>query len=93
MAGKDFPLICKISGDEYIPEGNTLAEAKFFARELTGLGVAALHVSPGGYDSTVPLNMGFVPRGAFVYLAEAIKRRWMFRSLLLILVMFRWRKK
>ena len=74
VVGKDYPLICKISLHEYIPEGNTLEEAKFFARELEKLGVAALHVSPGGHDTTVPLTPGFVPKGAFTFLSGEIKK-------------------
>lgn len=72
--GDDYPLVAKISGNEYIPEGNSLQEAIFIARELKKSDVAALHVSPGGHDSTVPLTPGFVPKGAFLFMAEAIKK-------------------
>mgnify|MGYP001143879045 CR=1 FL=1 len=71
---EDFPLICKISGDEFLPGGNTLKEAKFIARELEKFGVNALHVSPGGHETTVPLTPGFVPKAAFVYQAQEVKK-------------------
>ncbi|MFH2013284.1 MAG: FAD-dependent oxidoreductase [Pseudomonadota bacterium] len=73
-AGADYPLIGKISGNEFVPEGNTLEEALFIAKELEKEGVSAIHVSPGGHDSTVPLTQGFVPRGAFLYMSEAVKK-------------------
>jgi 2,4-dienoyl-CoA reductase (NADPH2) len=73
QAGADYPLIVRISGDEFLPGGNTLEEAKFIARELEKTGVDALSVAPGGNETTVPMTIGLVPCGAFAYLAEAIK--------------------
>ena len=32
-----------------------------------------MHVSPGGHDTTIPLTLGYVPKGAFTYLARAVK--------------------
>ena len=72
-AGSDYPLICKISADEYITGGNTLKETRVLAQELDKAGIHALNVGPGGHDSTIPLTPGLVPRGAFLYIAEAIK--------------------
>jgi 2,4-dienoyl-CoA reductase (NADPH2) len=71
--GADYPLIVRISGDEFLPGGNTLDEAKVIARELERAGVDALSVAPGGNETTVPMTIGLVPCGAFAYLAEAIK--------------------
>lgn len=73
-AGKDFPLIVKISGDELLPGGNTINEARIIARELEKAGVQALHVSPGGHETSQPLSPGFVLKGSFLYLASAIKK-------------------
>lgn len=72
--GRDYPLVVKISGDEFLPGGNQLEEARIIARELEKSGVQALHVSPGGHETTIPLSPGFVPRGAFLYLAAEIKK-------------------
>jgi 2,4-dienoyl-CoA reductase (NADPH2) len=72
--GELFPLIFKISGNDFLPGGNGLEEAKFIARDLEKMGVDALDVSPGGHESPVPVSLGFVPKGAFVYLAQAIKK-------------------
>jgi len=71
--GKDYPLIVKISGDELLPGGNTLIEARAIARELEKAGVQALHVSPGGHETSQPLSPGFVPKGSFLNLASSIK--------------------
>ncbi|MDP3955057.1 MAG: FAD-dependent oxidoreductase, partial [bacterium] len=66
-------LVVKISGDEMLPGGNTLNEARIIARELEKAGVQALHVSPGGHETSQPLSPGFVPKGSFLHLASAIK--------------------
>ncbi|MEE9202941.1 MAG: FAD-dependent oxidoreductase, partial [Dehalococcoidia bacterium] len=71
--GREYPLMVKISGDEYLQDGNHLEEAKYIARQLEALGVDALHVSPAGHDTSLPLTPGFVPKGAFLYLAKAVK--------------------
>ena len=72
--GNDYPLICKISGDEYLPGGNTLEEAKSIGRELERAGIDAISVAPGGHETTVLSAPGTVPRGAFTYLASGIKK-------------------
>ena len=72
--GKDYPIVVKISGDEYLPGGNGLEEARWVARNLEALGVAALHVSPAGHETSLPLTPGFAPKGAFLYLARTIKK-------------------
>ncbi|MDP6510717.1 MAG: FAD-dependent oxidoreductase [Dehalococcoidia bacterium] len=72
--GPEYPLMVKISGDEYLPGGNHLEEARYVARGLEALGVDALHVSPAGHDTSLPLTPGFAPKGAFLYLARAVKR-------------------
>ena len=73
IVGDDYPIIAKISGDEYLPGGNTWKEAIEIARALERWGIDAIHVSPGGHDARIPLTLGFVPKGAFTYLAKAVK--------------------
>ena len=72
--GKDYPIICRISADEFLPDGNSLKESRIVAQLLEKVGVSALHVVGGGHVTTVPVNPMNVPRGAFVYLAQAIKQ-------------------
>jgi len=71
--GEDYPLICRISADEFLDGGNTLTEGKVIARELERAGVNAISVTGGGHETDVPLTTGFVPHGAFLYLAGGIK--------------------
>jgi 2,4-dienoyl-CoA reductase (NADPH2) len=72
--GECFPLVCKITGNEFLPGGNGLEEAKLIARDLEKMGVDALDVSQGGHESPVPVSLGLAPKGAFVYIAQAIKK-------------------
>lgn len=71
--GPDFPLTARLSADEFLPGGNTPAETTLIARALERAGIAAISVVGGGHETTVPLSPMSVPRGAFVYLARAIK--------------------
>jgi len=71
--GKDFPIMCRISGDELIPGGNTLKEAKVIAQKLEKAGVKAFNVTAGWHESMVPMITMNVPRGGYVYLAEGVK--------------------
>ncbi|MFH1624060.1 MAG: FAD-dependent oxidoreductase [Pseudomonadota bacterium] len=71
--GADYPLICRISANEFLGEGNTLKEGKVIARALEKAGVNAISVTGGGHETNVPLTTGSVPQGAFLYLARGIK--------------------
>ncbi|MEM2205425.1 MAG: FAD-dependent oxidoreductase [Candidatus Hadarchaeales archaeon] len=73
VVGKDFPLMCRLSGDELIPGGNTLSEMKIVARKLAEVGISAINVTAGWHESRVPMITMEVPRGGYVYLAEGIK--------------------
>lgn len=52
--GKDYPIICRISADDFLPNGNSLKETKVVARLLQEAGVNALHVVSGGHVTTAP---------------------------------------
>jgi 2,4-dienoyl-CoA reductase-like NADH-dependent reductase (Old Yellow Enzyme family)/thioredoxin reductase len=72
--GPDFPIICRLSADEYLEGGLRLEETKQIARILEQEGADALHVSAcnaaSGYLNQPPY---YVEEGVFVHLAEAIK--------------------
>ncbi len=72
--GPDFPIICRLSGDEYVEGGLKIAETKQVARILEREGADALHVSAcnaaSGYLNHPPY---YVEEGVFVHLAQAIK--------------------
>jgi len=50
-AGNDFPMVFRISGDEFVPGGRTIEETKAIAMILEEAGVNAIHVSMGVYGS------------------------------------------
>jgi 2,4-dienoyl-CoA reductase-like NADH-dependent reductase (Old Yellow Enzyme family)/thioredoxin reductase len=49
--GRDFPLIFRLSGQDYVPDGNTIEETRRIAPVLEAAGVDCLHVSGGVYES------------------------------------------
>lgn len=74
VAGKDYPIMYRISGDEFLPGGNTLEDTKIIAQDLEKAGVASINVIPGWHESPVPLVSYHVPPGQYVYLAEEFKK-------------------
>lgn len=71
---KDFPLICRISADEYTETGIKLDESKVQAKILEKAGVSALHVS--ACNSASPfynIPTYYLDEGCFTHLAEGIK--------------------
>ncbi len=72
--GDDFPIICRIPGLDTVPWGLDLKKWKEIAPMLEHAGVDALNVYPRWYESREPLPQMCVPRNAFVYLSEEIKK-------------------
>lgn len=75
--GKDFPIVCRINGDDYIKEqGNTMIEAQMIAQELEKYGADCLNVSAGMRDSDLSFNdhSSGQPRGAWIHLSDRIKQ-------------------
>lgn len=72
--GMDFPIICRLSGDEYVDGGLKIEETKQIAKILEKAGADALHVSACNAAS-VYLNHPpyYIEEGVFVHLAQAIK--------------------
>jgi len=73
-AGSDYPLICRISGEEFMEGGHTLEDSKKLAPVLERAGVHCLSMQAGWHECPRPLVHMSVPRGAFVYIAEEIKK-------------------
>ena len=72
--GDDFPVLFRLSGDEFLPDGRSLDETCELAGGLVGAGANALHVT-----AATPVNperqlepMGF-PEGWRIDLAERVK--------------------
>ncbi len=73
--GNDYPVLFRMSADEYVPGGLTLTETRPMARMAQDAGVDAISVSAGNYASpgmmiVAPMEL---PRGLFVPLAAGIK--------------------
>jgi 2,4-dienoyl-CoA reductase (NADPH2) len=73
-AGKDFTLICRLSGDELLEGGNKLEDVQKMIPALEKAGIAAFNIQAGWHESPRALVQQWVPEGAFVYLAEGIKQ-------------------
>jgi 2,4-dienoyl-CoA reductase (NADPH2) len=70
----DFPIICRISAEEFMEGGNSLKDYQKMAPILEKAGVCCLNTEAGWHECPKPLVHMSVPRGAFVYIAEGIKK-------------------
>lgn len=73
--GRDFPILVRLNGNDFMPGGIGPDEQLAFAERLAAAGVDALCVNVGWHEAQVPQIVTQVPRGAFAYLARDIKRR------------------
>lgn len=73
--GEDFPIIVRLSGTDYEPDGMTIEDTIYYARRLEALGCAAIDVSGGDHHQMVhqvtPMQLS---RGHNVWAAKAIKQ-------------------
>lgn len=70
--GEGFPIICRISADEFIEGGLTLKESKDIAFLLEENGMDVISVS-GGVHASRPLRDEAMEQGKFLELASGIK--------------------
>jgi 2,4-dienoyl-CoA reductase-like NADH-dependent reductase (Old Yellow Enzyme family)/thioredoxin reductase len=72
--GSQYPILCRISADEYVPGGLTLVDSQKIAQDLEANGADAIHVSAAvpasGYMPQPPY---YLPEGVFAHLAAGIK--------------------
>lgn len=71
--GKSFPIIGRICGDDFDPDGITLEEGIIHAKELEKTGIVALHLVGGSNRNVRGINIQYDPRGEFVPIAAAMK--------------------
>jgi 2,4-dienoyl-CoA reductase (NADPH2) len=71
--GPDYPIFIRLAGNDFMEGGNTNHEAKIFASELEKVGIDLFNVTGGWHETRVPQLTMFIPRGAYVYLAQGIK--------------------
>ncbi|MFZ5631980.1 MAG: FAD-dependent oxidoreductase [Bacillota bacterium] len=72
-AGRDFPVLVRLSGNDFMPGSNTNKEAAMFAVELEKAGADCFNVTGGWHETKVPQITGDLPRGGFAYLAWGVK--------------------
>lgn len=72
-AGKDYPVIFRMSGDDFVEEGLKISESMEIAKILEQTGVDAFNVSPGWHESRTPIMLMIIPRTAYVFFSERIK--------------------
>jgi len=68
------PVIVRIPGLDMMPWGITLEDSLEIAPRLERAGASAISVMPGWYETRQPRHQLYTDRGAFVYLAAAIKK-------------------
>jgi 2,4-dienoyl-CoA reductase (NADPH2) len=71
--GKDFLLGIRVSGHDFVKEGNTTEEPAIFCAEAQKAGVDCINVTGGWHETNVPQITSDVPPGTYVYLARHIK--------------------
>jgi 2,4-dienoyl-CoA reductase (NADPH2) len=69
----DFPLGIKISGADFIPNGNTIEDSVIFCKEAADHGIDAVSVTGGWHSSLIPQINYLAPPGTYTYLAREIK--------------------
>lgn len=72
--GTDYPLILRVAGNQYMPGGYGVSESVQFCKLAEQAGVDAIDATGGWHETVIPQLPGDVPKGAFVYLAEEIKK-------------------
>ncbi|MBD3408161.1 MAG: NAD(P)-binding protein [Candidatus Lokiarchaeota archaeon] len=70
--GPSYPVMYRISGEDFIPEGVTLDDNKILVPQLVEAGVDILDVTGGWHETRVPQITMDVPRGHYAYLAEGL---------------------
>ena len=71
--GSEYPLMVRLSGADFIPDGNGPGEAAKVAA-LISTQVDAIDVTGGWHESQVPQITYNVPEGMYLYLAKNIKQ-------------------
>lgn len=74
LVGDDFNVCVKFDAEDGLEGGKTLQDSLLLAPCFVSAGADRLHVWAGWHEATRPMLPMFVPRGAFSYLAAAIKQ-------------------
>lgn len=72
--GSNYPILCRLSADEFVPRGLTLSDTRILAKWLQNAGLNAISVSGGVYETAhrivPPMD---VQQGSLVSLAQGIR--------------------
>ncbi len=73
--GQDFPVIARLSGTDYEPDGFGIDETVEVSKVLVSKGIDAIHVSGGDNNQMIhQVSPMSIPAGHNVWAAEALKR-------------------
>lgn len=72
--GEMFPIIVRLSGNDFVKEGNTNENAVRLAQRLEEVKVDAINVTGGWHESKIPQATGELPSCGYAYLAARIKK-------------------
>jgi 2,4-dienoyl-CoA reductase-like NADH-dependent reductase (Old Yellow Enzyme family)/thioredoxin reductase len=72
--GKGFPVIARICGEDFDPDGITLEEGIIHAKILEKTGIVSLHIVGGSNRNVRTINIQYDKRGDFVHIGEAMKK-------------------
>lgn len=73
LVGTDYNISVKIDAEDGVKGGKILKDSLRLAPRIVQAGADRLHIWAGWHEATRPMLPMFVPRGAFVHLAKAIK--------------------
>jgi len=71
--GPNYPVIYRISGDDFMEGSTTREQTLLFAQLLVEKGIDALNVGVGWHESRIPTVAASVPPAAFSHIVSAIK--------------------
>jgi 2,4-dienoyl-CoA reductase (NADPH2) len=71
--GPDYAVLMRLAGNDFMPGSHTNREARVFAAEAEKAGIDLFNVTGGWHETRIPQLSMFVPRSAFVYLAQGVK--------------------
>lgn len=77
QCGQDYPVLCRINGDDYDPSGGVTAiDSRMISVALEKAGADCINISAGLRESDHNLHDQTMasPRGSWVYMAEGIKK-------------------
>ena len=74
VVGTEFIIIFRLSMLDLVEEGSTLEEVIHLAKKLEEAGVNIINTGIGWHEARIPTIATMVPRGAFSWVTEKVKR-------------------